>query len=206
MTVAHSTLTGTDLHEIKGASTATAGQVPVADGLGGAPFGKVGAAGLAASANPFGAQLLHIREEQASGVASSNGVPPATYTSQVLTSVKTNEISGASLASNVITLPAGTYYCEAMTTYRCNVGAGATGTAAIRLFDSTGATTLLYGPNAQVYQNLVMQGQLFVKGRFTLAAPHNLVLQQYVTQSATAIGFGGSNPEVYSDIAIWKVA
>lgn len=37
--VLHSQLTGTDLHETKGASTATVGQVPVANGTGSAPFG-----------------------------------------------------------------------------------------------------------------------------------------------------------------------
>lgn len=36
--VLHSNLTGSDLHECKGASTASLGQVPVANGAGGAPF------------------------------------------------------------------------------------------------------------------------------------------------------------------------
>ena len=35
---AHSALTGTDLHEMKGASTAVARTVPMSDGLGGSPF------------------------------------------------------------------------------------------------------------------------------------------------------------------------
>jgi hypothetical protein len=34
----HKDLTGADLHEIKGASTATSGQIPIANGSGGAPF------------------------------------------------------------------------------------------------------------------------------------------------------------------------
>jgi hypothetical protein len=34
----HSALTGSDLHEIKGAATATSGQIPVANGAGSAPF------------------------------------------------------------------------------------------------------------------------------------------------------------------------
>lgn len=37
----HSTLTGADLHECKGASSATAGQVPVANGTGSAPFSNL---------------------------------------------------------------------------------------------------------------------------------------------------------------------
>jgi hypothetical protein len=37
--VLHSTLTGTDLHESKGAASAASGQVAIANGAGGAPFG-----------------------------------------------------------------------------------------------------------------------------------------------------------------------
>lgn len=39
--VQHSALTGADLHESKGASTATSGQVAIANGAGGAPFGTL---------------------------------------------------------------------------------------------------------------------------------------------------------------------
>jgi hypothetical protein len=41
MSVAHSTLTGSELHESKGAAAATLGQVAVANGSGGAPFGTL---------------------------------------------------------------------------------------------------------------------------------------------------------------------
>lgn len=41
MTVLHSTLTGSDLHECKGADSATAGQVPVATGAGTAVFATI---------------------------------------------------------------------------------------------------------------------------------------------------------------------
>lgn len=39
--VLHSQLTGSDLHEVKGAQSASAGQVPIANGSGGAPFGAL---------------------------------------------------------------------------------------------------------------------------------------------------------------------
>lgn len=41
MTVAHSTLTGAELHITKGADTSTVGKVPVASGSGDAPFGTL---------------------------------------------------------------------------------------------------------------------------------------------------------------------
>lgn len=39
--VQHSSLTGSDLHETKGADTAASGQVPIASGTGTAPFGQL---------------------------------------------------------------------------------------------------------------------------------------------------------------------
>ena len=39
--VQHSALTGSDLHECKGAAAAASGQVPIANGSGSAPFGQL---------------------------------------------------------------------------------------------------------------------------------------------------------------------
>lgn len=39
--VLHSSLTGADLHETKGAASAAFGQVPISNGSGGAPFGQL---------------------------------------------------------------------------------------------------------------------------------------------------------------------
>lgn len=39
--VLHSQLTGTDLHELKGAATAASGTVPIASGAGTSPFGQL---------------------------------------------------------------------------------------------------------------------------------------------------------------------
>ena len=59
--------------------------------------------------------LLHVREEQANGVSGHAG---ATFTASVwqtrfLNTIKTNEITNASVSGNTITLPAGTYRIEA---------------------------------------------------------------------------------------------
>ena len=61
----------------------------------------------------FESQLLHVRDEKASGTdggTSANGI-----VDRDLNTVKVNEITGASLSSNQITLPSGTYYVEGMT-------------------------------------------------------------------------------------------
>jgi hypothetical protein len=57
--VQHSALTGTDLHECKGAAAAASGQVPIASGSGTAPFGVLSYAQL--SNTPFPkAQLNNV--------------------------------------------------------------------------------------------------------------------------------------------------
>ncbi len=57
------------------------------------------------SGSVFGTALLHVRDEKANGT--NSGSSSACYTARILNSVLTNEISGASLASDQITLPAG---------------------------------------------------------------------------------------------------
>ena len=104
----HAHLTGTDLHEPKGVETASVNQVYVADGVGSGAWGLISKSTLADTANPFGSQLFHIREEQTSGSTSAGDVSNRVWSIRTLNTVKTNEISGASLATNQFTLGAGT--------------------------------------------------------------------------------------------------
>ena len=55
--------------------------------------------------------LLHIRDEKAQNTAGGTFTSGA-WRTRDLNTVKTNEITGASLAANQITLPAGTYWVE----------------------------------------------------------------------------------------------
>lgn len=213
MAVSHKDLTGTDLHEIKGASTATSGQVPVSNGAGGAPFGTLTHTSLSTTGNPFGAQLLHVREEQSSGVNSTTTATHGGQNVQVLNTVKTNEISGASLASNTITLPAGTYHIEARTcAYAYAVPSAFAGGGKARLRNTTAGTTTLSG-SGQAFLNgaaapIYPPGPpFFVNGRFTIAGSTNFQLQCYVVNSSGAgSALGTGDVEVYAEVMIWKVA
>lgn len=214
MTVAHKNLTGTDLHVVKGAPTATAGQVPIADGAGDAPFGKLTHESLQTTGNPFGAQLLHVREEQTSGTNSSTSAASG-WNAQVLNTVKTNEITGASLAGSTITLPAGTYFIQAVgVSFGVSASSGGTMSVKARLRNTTAGTTILSGTSVGVAvggAGLSMQVNApapIVQGRFTLAGATNIQLQAYVssTSSATGKAFSGGETEVYAEVLIWKVA
>jgi len=168
-------------------------------------------AGIIPSANisitpVFENKLLHIRDERATNTAGENSVGAA-YTKRTLQTTKTNEISGASLASSVITLPSGTYYIEAY----CYAYGGNNGH--IRLRNTSDSTTALVGLNTNPRQSgsdTLTTAITSLRGRFTIAAQKNFEIQHYVETTSASNGFGlpvndGAEVEVYADVQIWKV-
>jgi hypothetical protein len=149
-------------------------------------------------------QLLHVRDEKSSGTAGGT-FTSGSFQTRVLNTVKTNEITGASLSSNQITLPAGTYDCEASA-------------PAIRvdqhkaiLYDVTNSADVLigtseYSANAATYAS----NRSFVIGRFTLTAETVLELRHRCTTTNASFGLGPGSTyavvEVYSEVRIWRVA
>ena len=79
---------------------------------------------------------LRVQEEQPSGTG--GGTPSTGWQTRVLNVVKTNTIDGASLASNTITLPAGTYKIEAS-------APGFSSTHQLRLYNITQSAAALVG-------------------------------------------------------------
>ena len=205
--VPHSSLTGTDLHEIKGASSATTGQVPVANGSGGAPFGKLTHTSLQTTGNPFGAQLLHVREEQPNNVGSSTSAANGWQTC-VINTTKTNEIS-ATVNTNRVTLQAGTYYTDFSLPSVQNGGSG--NFWKLRLRNITSGSTLIVTPTFSWTGAGSTGGAwpLTGSGRFTLAGATTLELQWYSNSSTAPGGLRSSaytEIEVYTDLKIWKLS
>lgn len=151
--------------------------------------------------------LLHVRDEKAANTDGGTFSQDAWRTRDI-TVVKTNEITGASLASNQITLPAGTYYVEG---WANGWGCGFHKT---RLYDTTGSADLIIGESAYCgFPGGDFAGETSSKlaGRFTLAEESVLELQHYCDQTRAGDGFGyacnmDSKVEVYSELKIWKVA
>lgn len=140
-------------------------------------------------------------DEKASGTAGGTFTSGA-YQTRTLNTTRYNGL-GASLSSNQITLPAGTYIIDAQCpAYEVN------GHRA-RLQNVTGGTTLLLGSNQYADSgagNNVMCSR--IAGRITVAASQALELQHRGAVTAATNGFGlalsfGDN-EVYSTIEIWK--
>jgi hypothetical protein len=151
----------------------------------------------------FESQLLHVRDEKSSGTAAGTATS-GSFETRTLNTVMTNEISGASLASNQITLPAGTYYINAKAPCR-NVDGHK-----IKLRNTTDSSDTLIGTNAQSQAAGYILTQSFISGRFTIASEKVFEIQHRVEATQATYGFGNAITfgvvEVYTDVQIWKVA
>jgi hypothetical protein len=149
-------------------------------------------------------KLLHVQDEKGTtthgGSASAN-----TDNIRDLNTVKTNEITGASLSSNQITLPAGTYFVEAL----------ASGLAVDHhrafLYNVTDSDIEVLG--MQIFNsawNTLTSGFSPVYGRFTISGTKVFELR-HRTQSAKAdIGLGhymnDTRSSIYSSVIIRKIS
>jgi hypothetical protein len=148
-------------------------------------------------------QLLHVRDEKASGTGGGTLTSGAWRTRTLNTSL-TNEISGASLSSNQITLPSGTYFINAI----ANVGANSQSHKA-KLANITDTSDTVIG-TSEFNEPGSGSTKSFVIGRFTIASSKVFELQHRSGNTTDANGFGVSSGfsvvEVYADVQIWKVA
>ena len=157
----------------------------------------------------FSSGLIHVHDEKTSGTVGGAG-SGATFNTRTLNTVLTNEISGASLSSNQITLPAGDYYIEASAP-SSQSGAVAVSSHKTRLRDITGSATLAVGTNAIVNaeSGVSMSSVSFTRGRFTLSVSSVLELQHWIGATAGVTDFGNAvtsgEVEVYAEVRIWKV-
>lgn len=147
--------------------------------------------------------LLHVRDEKSAGTA-GGGAAATTWNLRTLNTELTNEITGASLASNQITLAAGTYEI------RATAPARKVDRHKLRLQNITDASTELVGMSAHAtsIDSGVTMASLF--GRFTLTATKVLELQHFTQTLSNTNGLGvetnASVVEVYADVVIEKIS
>jgi len=144
---------------------------------------------------------LHIVDQKA--VATSGGTfTSGAWRTRDLNTTRTNTISGASLASNQITLPAGDYEIVASApAYQCDGHQ-------CRLYNITDASEIILGTNEYSQQTYSGNCRSFVLGRFTLAGVKVLELQHRCQTTAATAGFGISNSwanSIYADVQIWQI-
>ena len=149
-------------------------------------------------------KLLHVQDEKGTtthgGSASAN-----TDNIRDLNTVKTNEISGASLSSNQITLPAGTYFVEAW----------ASGLAVDHhrafLYNVTDSDIEVLG--MQIFNsafNTLTSGFSPVYGRFTITGTKVFELRHRTLSAKADIGLGhymnDTRSSIYSTVIIRKIS
>ena len=157
---------------------------------------------FAEAGGKFESALLHVRDEKSAGTdgGSSSG---GSVQTRDLNTVVTNEITGASLGSNQITLPSGTYYIEAYTHgYACNKHR-------LFLYNVTDSSYTILGSTGYARTSNAHQTITKVVGRFTIAAQKVFDLRQYFGSTQSGSGFGvsenASRTEYYTNAQIWKV-
>jgi hypothetical protein len=167
--------------------------------------GTITAAKLNDLANPFGKELLHVRDEKANNTA-GGGFTSGSFQTRTLNTVMTNEISGASLASNQITLPSGTYFINSSSP------AVYVQQHKAKLRNITDSSDTLIGTSEFSSNGIpdYVATCSFVIGRFTIASSKTFEIQHRCIATRGGDGFGNASNfsvvEVYTDVQIWKVA
>lgn len=158
---------------------------------------------LKSNGTSFALPYLHVREQQTSSTNGGTSVAIDITQSRVLNTVVVNTITGASLASNTVTLPAGTYQCRIRVP-----GADAINQTKAFLYNTSDSAYTLIGSNGSSAVSNAYDS--FIAGQFTIAASKNFKIRHWTTsaQSNTGLGTnaGTGQVEIFTEAEFWKVA
>jgi hypothetical protein len=143
----------------------------------------------------------YFRDEKAS--ATQAGSSSAGYNTRVLNTTVTNNITGASLSSNQVTLAAGTYYFRASAPcYKGN-------NHKLELFNDTDTSYDLIGRNARSASADDMVTHTELHGLLTLGASKTFELRHDIETARATSGLGiavsSGNVEVYAELEVWRL-
>lgn len=152
--------------------------------------------GSAASVSSAPNAIIHDRK--ASGTAGGTFTSGA-WRQRTLNTSTRNNISGSSLASNQLTLPAGTYYVEwSCTGYNCNNHRS-------RLYNATDTSTIEYSVNEYANASSTRSSG---SSYFTLTSSKALEIdhQCQTTTASNGLGVAASFgiDEIYCELSVWK--
>lgn len=148
----------------------------------------------------IGAPDFEAEHQVSSGSGAGVTVSANTWTQRPLNTVIINNISGANLTANKVTLPEGTYHAEFI--------GQIVGTAArSKLFNTTDATDIKIGLNCNM-RTISMAAYSIVSADFTIESSKQIEVQSSCFDAGdrfgVAVGITGS--EVFANLKIWKVA
>ena len=149
------------------------------------------------------ADIAIFNETQASGT-NGGAFNSGSYVKRVLNTTVVNNITGCSIASSVITLPAGTFILEAKAPAFLVVS------HKTRLQNTTAGTTIQLG-SSEVCSDLdSVSTSSFLYAYFTLSVSSTLELQHRctTTKATNGLGYPASfgDSEIYANVQITRVA
>ncbi len=163
-------------------------------------YGVDGAA-TGGGGNTVAPPYVCVQDQKATGTLGGTTVTGAWHTRDLNTKVA--DASGlATVASNQITLAAGTYRAQAFAMFFRSNG------DQLRLQNITAGTTLAVGLTGSSDSGASSNVPNVVGGQFTLAVASVIELQ-YQAQNGTPYGLGyfaNLGPEIYAMVELWKVA
>jgi hypothetical protein len=155
-----------------------------------------------AASNPTAPAIAIFNETQAANTQGGT-FTSGSYVKRTLNTTVTNGITGCTLTSSVIALPAGTYRVYAVAP-ACQVEEHQT-----RLQNTSDATTIAVGLS-QAAVGTTIANTSYVLTHFTLATTKNIEFQHRCTATRASYGLGVTtnfgNDVVYSMIEITKLA
>jgi len=149
-----------------------------------------------------GGQIAIFNESQASGTQGGT-FTSGSYVKRTLNTTVVNNITGCSIASSVITLPAGTFF------FTARAPALQTNEHKARLQNMTASTTIQLGANRLNSSSTGIDNDSIMQGAFTLATSSTIELQHRCGTTKATNGLGGAvafgDSEIYASIAITRI-
>lgn len=148
-------------------------------------------------------RLLHVEQQEVSGTGSGT-FTSGVWQTRILNTAVTNEITGASLSSNQITLPAGKYIIEA------SAPAFKVNNHKTKLYNVTDASDVAFGSTEETWATDNTSCRSFLATEITLSDAKVFEFQHRCITTYSAIGFGPSTAvltgtEVFAVVKIWQV-
>lgn len=148
-------------------------------------------------------KFIHVRDQKPAGTAGGT-FTAGSLLQRTLNTVMFNSISGASLASNAISLPAGEYYVEA------SAPAYAVNRHQAVLYNVTDSVGVIVGTSEFAHASYQGSSSSIIRGRISLAAPKSVDIRHICETSAAVAGFGVKCDlgltEVFTEVMIWKIS
>ena len=146
--------------------------------------------------------MVYVLDERASGLDGGTFTSGGFYT-RVMNTERTNNIEGASMLGNQLTLPAGKYYAE------CVAQGFQVGKHQAILINVTDGSTILRGTVALTSTGSAVQVPSVITGYFTLDGEEAIEVRHRCSTTNSGNGLGNAcgfgTKEKHMQLRVWKV-